>query len=159
MRNYLLVSVSLLLAGCAGAQATRTSANTMIINARAAPACGAAGAARVASKSAAIETIRAGYERYIIVDAASQNNVRVTQLPGTVNTTGTITYGNGFGTVNTTSRYTPGPTIISGGHKQSLAVVMFRSGDPGYERALDARQMLGPNWEKLVKSGIRTCTN
>lgn len=145
------------LAACAGAQATRTSANTMLIDAGAAPACGPGGAARVAALSAAVETIRAGYDRYIIGASQAQNNVRVTQLPGQIQTTGTMTYGRGFGTWNSQTAYIPGPTIVSGSHDRSLAVMMFRPGDPGYEQAIDARQTLGPEWRDRVRDGIRTC--
>jgi hypothetical protein len=110
--------------------------------------------AKVASKSAAIETIRAGFDRYVITDGQAQNNVSVTQLPGHVQTTGMTTYGGGF---QARSTYVPGPTIVSGSHDRKLAVVMFRNGDPGSEQALDARAMLGPEWQELARSGIRTC--
>jgi len=145
------------LAACAGAQATRTSANTMIIDAGAAPACGAMGAAKVAQKSAAVETIRAGYDRYIITGGQAQNNVSVTQMPGQFQTYGTATYGRGFGTYNATTTYVPGPTIVSGSHDRSLGVVMFRNGEPGSENAIDAREVLGPEWAEIVKSGVHTC--
>jgi hypothetical protein len=153
MRAIFAFAIIMTLPNCAGTQATRTSANTMILNTAAAPACGSLGAARVAAKSAAIETIRAGYDRYIITSGSAQNNVAVSQMPGTYNTTGTYGYG-GF---NATSTYTPGPTIVSGSHDQNLAVVMFRRGDPGYDQALDAREQLGTEWESVVKKGIRTC--
>jgi hypothetical protein len=153
----ILVPIGFLLSACAGAEVTRTSANTMIIDAGAAPACGRGGAARVAAKSAAIETIRAGYDRYIIAGGQSQNNVSVTQLPGRVQTTGVATYGGGLGTFNATSTYVPGPTLVSGSHDRALSVVMFRHGEPGAEQALDARQMLGPEWAEIVKTGVRTC--
>jgi hypothetical protein len=146
------------LSACAGAQATRTSANTMVIDAGAAPACGSQGAAKVAAKSAAVETIRAGYDRYIITGAASQNNVSTTQMPGQFNTVGTSNYyGGGYRTYNATTTYTPGPTIVSGSHDRQLGVVMFRNGEPGAENAIDARQTLGPEWADLAKSGIHTC--
>ncbi|MBZ6074906.1 hypothetical protein [Microvirga puerhi] len=145
------------LSACAGAQATRTSANTMIIDAGAAPACGAMGAAKVAQKSAAVETIRAGYDRYIITGGQSQNNVSVSQMPGHFQTSGTATYNRSFGTYNATTTYVPGPTIVSGSHDRSLGVVMFRNGEPGAENALDARQALGPEWQDIVKSGVHTC--
>jgi hypothetical protein len=128
-----------------------------MIDAGAAPACGPGGAARVAAKSAAIETIKAGFDRYIITGGQAQNNVVATQMPGRVHTAGTATYGGGFGTYNATSTYVPGPTIVSGSHDRQLGVVMFRDGDPGSENAIDARQELGPAWHELVKSGIRTC--
>lgn len=141
------------LAACARAEAIRTSQNTMVIDAGAAPACGQAGAARVASKSAAVETIRAGYERYLIGGMQAQNNVSVTQMPGSVQTTGTY----GRGNYQATSTYVPGPTIVAGSHDRQLSVVMFKPGDPGFEQALDAKQMLGSDWAELVKTGIRTC--
>ena len=116
----------------------------MIVDAGAAPECGRSGAARVATRSAAIETIRAGYDRYIITSGQSQNNVAVTQMPGHVQTTGVARYGGGIGTINATSTYVPGPAIVSGSHDRALSVVMFGRGDPGYEQALDAREALGP---------------
>jgi hypothetical protein len=129
----------------------------MIIDAGAAPACGAMGAAKVAQKSAAVETLRAGYDRYIITGGQAQNNVSVSQMPGHFQTSGTATYGRGFGTYNARTTYVPGPTIVSGSHDRSLGVVMFRNGEPGSENAIDARQALGPEWADLVKSGVRTC--
>lgn len=157
MRAIFLLVLALPLAACAGAQATRTSANTMLIDAGAAPACGPQGAAKVASQSAAIETIRAGYERYIITGGSAQSNISVTQMPGTVQTYGTANYGGGFGTFRATSTYTPEPTIVSGQHSRSLGVVMFNAGEPGFSNALDAREVLGKDWQELVKNGIRTC--
>lgn len=52
MKLWFAASMAAALSGCAGAQVTRTSANTMQIDAGAAPACGAAGAAKVAARSA-----------------------------------------------------------------------------------------------------------
>jgi hypothetical protein len=38
------------------------------------------------------------------------------------------------------------------------AIRMFREGDPGSERAVDAKQVLGPEWLKEMESGSRgTC--
>lgn len=158
MKFSVLACLSLALAGCAGAQATRTSANTMVVQASAAPACGPQGAARVAALTVAVETIRAGYDRYIIGGARAQDNVQVTQLPGHAQTSGTVTsYGGGLATYRGTTTYVPGPTVISGSHDQDLQVMMFRAGDPGYDNALDAKQMLGPEWQERVRNGIRTC--
>lgn len=92
----------------------------MIIDAGAAPACGRSGAARVAARSAALETIRAGYDRYVFAGGQSQNNVSVTQMPGHVQTTGVAHYGGGVGTFNATSTYVPGPTFVSGSHDACL---------------------------------------
>lgn len=153
MKTLAVLLAAAVLGGCAAAQVTRTSQNTILIDAGAAPACGSQGAARVAAKSAAIETIRAGYDRYIIAGAQAQNNVSVSQLPGSVQTRGAI-YGN---TYQATSTYVPGPTIVSGTHDRQLAVVMFKDSDPGAQNAIDARSALGPEWAETVKNGIRSC--
>lgn len=151
------VSVAVLpclaLAGCAGASSVRTSANTALVQASAAPACGGQGAAKVAEKQAAIETIRAGYDRYVIVDAASANNVTARQLPGTYQTNASV-YGN---MVTAQTTYTPGPVIVSGSHDQAFAIRMFRDGDPGAEYAIPARDVLGKEWERIVRDGVMTC--
>lgn len=157
MRAIFFIGGVLLLAACARTQAIRTSADTMVVQASAAPACGSQGSARVASESAAIETLRAGYDRYIIFNGNAQNNVMISQLPGTVHTIGTATYGGGFGTYNSTSYYTPGPMIALGSHDENLAIKMFRDGDSGADQALSARSMLGPDWAEKVKNGIHTC--
>jgi hypothetical protein len=157
MKRLVLVGLACGLAGCASAQATRTSANTVMIDAGAAPVCGSAGAARVAAKMAVIETVRAGFDRYIITGGAAQNNVTATQLPGQYNTVGTATYGRGFGSYQATTTYTPGPVIVGGSHDRQLGVVMFHNGEPGAENAIDARQELGPEWRELVRTGVRTC--
>lgn len=146
-----------LVGGCARSNAIQTSADTMIVQTRAAPICGGAGAANVAQKQAAIETLKAGYDRYVIFDAASQNTVQLTQLPGgTYQTTGNVYRGGGFDARTT---YTPGPTIVTGGHNQAFVIKMFREGDYGSEQAVPARQVLGDKWQEMVKAGtIMTCT-
>jgi len=150
---FIALAGALALGGCARSEAVRTSANTMIIQTGAAPVCGGAGALKVSQQLAAIETIKAGYDRYIITAGQAQNNVSATQLPGSYNTT--AIYGGGFYRGQTT--YQPGPTIIAGSHDQGLAVVMFREGDPGAQQAISAREILGPEWRDKVQTGIHTC--
>jgi hypothetical protein len=150
---FVALAGALVLSGCARSEAVRTSANTMVIQTGAAPVCGGAGALKVSQQLAAIETIKAGYDRYIINGGQSQNNVSVTQMPGSYNTT--ATYGGGFYQGRTT--YQPGPTIVAGSHDQGLSIVMFRDKDPGAEQAVSAREMLGPEWADKIKSGVHTC--
>jgi hypothetical protein len=152
-KAFLGLGFALAVAGCASGQAVRTSANTMIIQTGAAPICGGSGALRVAQQLAAIETVRAGYDRYIITGGQAQNNVVVAQAPGTYNTT--MSGSNGF--YHGTTTYTPGPAIVAGSHDQGLAVAMFREGEPGAEQAIPARDTLGPDWQEKVKNGVRTC--
>jgi hypothetical protein len=157
MKRLICLTVGILLTGCASTEVTRTSASTILVDVSAAPACGGTGASRVAQKTVAVETIRAGYDRFIIMGGAAANNVQVTQMPGQYNTTGTLnTYGN-YGTYNSTTRYTPGPTVVSGSHDKSLSVKMFRDGERGAEEAVDARLLLGPEWHEIVTKGVKTC--
>src|SRR5687767_3490459 len=101
MKIYLVATAAaLMMAACGRGEAIRTSANTMQIQASAAPICGTAGAARLAATTAAIETIQAGYDAYIISGGAARSNTAVVQEPGTMQTSGTLTYGRGFGTYN-----------------------------------------------------------
>lgn len=148
-----------LLGACASSTTIRTSADTALVQTSAAPACGGVGAAKVAQKQAAIETLKAGYDRYFIAGANASNDVRVTQMPGSYQTYGTATaYGN-MATYQGTTSYVPGPTIVSGTHDQGLAIKMLKDGDPGASQAVSAREILGPKWPELVKSGaVRTCT-
>ncbi len=129
----------------------------MIIQATAAPACRASGAAEVAQQVAAIETIRAGYDAYIVVGADAENNVIATRGPGSVTTSGQGTYGNGQVRYQETSTYNPGMPMIAGSHDSSLAIRMYRSGEAGSEYAIPARDILGPDWEKKVQSGVSSC--
>lgn len=154
-RVTVLAATCAALSACAGSTAIRTSANTAIIQTSAAPVCGGFGAAKVAQQQAAIETLKAGYDRYIIVDTASANNVRATQLPGQYHTTGMVSGGFYSGTTT----YTPGPTMVYGTHDQAFAIRMFRDGEAGSQQAVSARQALGDKWQEKVKAGaIRTCT-
>jgi hypothetical protein len=125
----------------------------MLIQTGAAPVCGGQGALRVAQQQAAIETIRAGYDRYIITGGQAQNNVSVSQMPGSYTTVGTY----GQGSYQATTTYQPGATIVSGSHNQGLAIVMFREGQPGAQQAVSARDVLGADWQEKVKSGVHTC--
>lgn len=142
------------LAACTSSDTIRTSANTAIVRTSAAPVCGGTGASRVAQKQAAIETIKADFDRYIIMDAASANNVQVVQGPGTYHHSGT--YNRGFYSGTTT--YQPGMPMVYGRHEQAFAIRMFRDGEPGAHQAVPARQVLGEKWPELVKAGkVDTC--
>lgn len=152
-----VAALALLLSSCVQSSTMRVSKNQMIIQTSAEPMCGSVGAAKAAQKQAAVETIKAGYDRYIITSAAAANNVTATQMPGQYNTYGTINSYGGYGTVNATTTYTPGPIIYGGSHDQSIGVVMFKEGEPGSNQAISAREVLGPKWAVIVKDGVNLC--
>ena len=159
MRNMLILLIAMtVLAGCARTSVTPVAQNQVLIKTSAAPICGSGGSQNVASEMAAIATLRNDYERYIIVGSQSENNVSAFQTgPTGSTTTGTATvYGNQvYG--SSTTRYTGGQTIVAGTRDTALHVVMLNPGDDGYENGLDAKEVLGEDWEKKVKNGISTC--
>lgn len=155
MRRILVISalMALALAGCAQSSALRTSENTMIVQTSAAPVCGSTGALMTAGKVAAIETIRAGYDRFVVYDANASSNIGFVQGPGVYQTNASLVGNYGYATTT----YVPGPPIAVGRHNQALAIYMLKADDPRASRAIDARSVLGPDWAKLVKSGVGTC--
>jgi hypothetical protein len=155
-----LITITLL--GCAGSSTMPVSQDTVVISSRAAPICGPEAAQKVAFRQAAVETIRRGYDRFLIIDGRYRNDVGVVgYTPVTAHTTGYATatgYGNtatAYGSATTT--YSGGQPIIGGAHRQGLAVKMFREDDPAGKNALSARGELGPKWAEYVKSETITC--
>ena len=78
-------------------------------------------------------------------------------VPTGSTTTGSV-YGMGnMATFKANTGYTYMP-IAMGRHRSQMKVVMFNEGDAGYENALDARTILGPEWQKVVAEGVNTCS-
>lgn len=159
MKKYFVAMLSTLaLAGCAKTESIRLSNNAVLLKTSAAPACGSTGAARVASQMAAVETIRSGFDKYIITGGDSESNISYVQTPGSIYSSGTMTYGRGYGSYSGRSTYVPGATLPVGTHDQALQVVMFKAKDPQARNAISAREVLGSDWQDKVKNGINTCT-
>lgn len=152
------VASVLALGACVATSSTQVSRNQFIISTSAAPACGGAGAQKVAAKMAAVEVLRNGFERYRIVGVEAANNVGAFRTgPTYANTYGNYNaYGN---TVYGQSQtyYGGQQTVFYGSHDAALAVVGYNRGERGYNDAVDAKKTLGPDWAKLVKNGINTC--
>lgn len=107
---------------------------------------------------AAVETLRRGFDRYMIVGAASANNVSTHRTGPTMATTyGTGSLTGNYYSGNSTTYYSGSQTIVSGSHDNQVRVRTFSPGQSGYDQALDAKTELGTEWEKLVKSGVKTC--
>ena len=145
------------LTACAQTEIIQTAKNQAVVSTSAAPVCGTAGALRVANQMAAVATLRQGYERFSLSGVGTDSKVQVHQVPGsnsyttgTVNTVGRTAYGN-FRT------YTPPTTVVTGRNSAQMQVFMMNTGDFGYQNALDAKRVLGPNWQKKVADGITTC--
>ncbi|KAA0972672.1 hypothetical protein FPY71_02110 [Aureimonas fodinaquatilis] len=139
---------------CTSSSTILTSSNTALVQTRGAPVCGSVRTAAVAQKQAAIETIKAGFDRYKIIDASSTNNVSVRSTAGSYHTTATAR-GNTYNAVTT---YEPGIPIVSGRHEMSISIRMFHENEREAAQAIPAREILGPKWLELTKVGrIGTC--
>lgn len=143
LRPAFAIVVAATLSGCARSTTMSMSQDTFQITASAAPICGPNGAQKVAIRQASAETIRRGYDKFMIAGAgASQSVVGATPIfVQPIGGGGVIAYG--------------GAPMISSG--QTLVVKMFRDGDPAGANALSARSELGPRWQELSAKPTQTC--
>lgn len=143
---YLLVA--LICGGCASASVMDLDSNTVQVSAGAAPACGAIGAQNYAVKTAAYQTLRRGFDKYIIAGSQATAEQKIAGY--------TPMYANTYGYSTT---ITGGAPIVMTEHGQNLVVHMFHINDPGSENAIDARTTLGPKWQEILTKGPgSTCT-
>ncbi|MYF08594.1 MAG: hypothetical protein F4233_12045 [Rhodospirillaceae bacterium] len=120
-----------LLLGCAKTSVVPLSANEVRIVVDADDECGATGAQEVALERAAIEVLRRGYDRFVVVSVDGRSTA--TSIFGA--------YGL-FGVAST--------------HHNAARIQMFRNGEGGFEKAIDARKILGNEWQKKIKEETST---
>ena len=126
--------VMMMLQACAQTDIQPLSATSFKVATEAAPACGRRGARKVANQAAAIEVIRRGGDKFVFVGEETGSR-----------TTG-VTY----------NQYTGFQSYNS--NEQGLVVKMVSKGQPGYNDALSAKQLLGPSWPEIVAKGVpNTC--
>jgi hypothetical protein len=107
---------------------------------------------------AAVATIQAGYERFVVGGFGTQNNTRVISTgPSYARTTGTFNrFGNTvYGNANTT--FGGSNTFVAGSNEAEMQIIMLNPGDMGYSDGIDAKAVLGPDWQEKVESGINNC--
>lgn len=163
LRALEMIVASVGLSACVRASVMPLSANTFELTASGAPVCHTAGTQSVVVHDAAIETIRRGYDLFVIEGAQQQNEaVGVYQAPTMASSYGAATvvggpgFATGFGTSTTT--FSGGFSSVIRKHRQEIVVRMFRNGDSGAENAMSARQLLGPGWQKAAAGGLKeTC--
>ncbi|SFL23397.1 hypothetical protein SAMN04488518_1256 [Pseudovibrio ascidiaceicola] len=154
MKILKIIPLVFILTACASASVIPLDKSTIQITARAAPACGGQGAEKVALNQAAVETLKRGYNKFIILNTSASNNVKVAGYTPVYSTTtaNASIYGNNlYGTANTS--YYGGNPIYAGSHNQGLIVKMFKKNS----NAIDARKMLGPDWEKSLQKQTINC--
>ena len=142
-----LVALSLVMAGCASTSTVSLDADTIEIAVHVATICDANDAARLARRQAAVETIRRGFDEFVVVDSVRGDHP-VDQPPVTARTT---LYGD-----STTPIFSEDAPLVA--HHRVLTVRMFPAGAGGSDRAVDARTVLGDDWESVAAKGApNTC--
>lgn len=131
--------------GCARTSTVPLDADTVQIAVRVATICDARDADRLVRRQAAVETIRRGFEDYVVIHSVGGDHI-AGEAPATARTT---LYGSGTG------------PLLSGdapllAHHRVLTVRMFRAGEGDSATSVSARAVLGDNWEALVMKGAPT---
>ena len=122
MKSRIALLALMAAAGCATTSVTPISRNEVIVSTSADADCGASGAAKVASKMAAVETLRRGFERYRIAGATSDSDVTAITTGPTYSTTSANSYGYGNYAYGTCLLYTsPSPRDQRGSRMPSSA--------------------------------------
>ncbi len=94
----------------------------------------------------------------MILGYGAQDNTRlVTTGPTYATTDATVnTFGNtAYGTA--TTHFGGQETFVAGRNDAQFQIVMLNPSDQGYDQGLDAKQTLGPDWQKKVDQGISNC--
>lgn len=150
-----MTASAMVLAACAETSVMPLAKDTIRISTTGDDICGEQGAQMVALRTAAVESIRRGYDSFIIVGAGGDERTRligITPVTAQTNSAATVA-GSGsavVGTGNSTTTYSGGVPMYSTEYRQGLTVRMFHAGDPEGANALSARETLGSGWEKLV---------
>lgn len=118
-----------LVAGCAAVNTIPLSQNSFQITTKASPECSAEQTQKIAFKRAAAETIKNGYDSFVV----SGTEFRPQQ---------TLNMWNGSSS-----------TLAN----QALTVTMYRAGDPAGANALVARDILGPKWQHQLGETSFNC--
>jgi len=119
----------LALAACTQTQIQPMTKDTFKVATHAAPACGPAGARNVAFKSAAIEVIRRGGDKFVIMGDHSDSGLQGDFFRG-----------------------------FQQNYSQGMVVKMVPEGSAEAGNALSARETLGADWQEIVAKGMpMTC--
>ena len=129
MRNFVVVWSMIALVGCVETSVQPLTQTSFKISTEAEDMCGAKGTREIAFREAAVEVIKRGADRFIVVGDQSRSQI----------TGGMFTTYGGFDTYGTNT--------------QDMVIQIIQKGDPRMKDALSARQVLGPDWQSIVAKG------
>ena len=150
IRNVLCVTLAALAgvaAGCARTSTVSLDTDVIEVAVHVATICDGSDADRLARRQVAVETIRRGYEDYVVIDSVGGDHL----ARDTTVTARTILYGAGTGAL-----FSEDAPLIA--HHRVLTVRMFPAGGGGSTASVSAHAVLGDDWETLVTRGApATC--
>ncbi|GGE00768.1 hypothetical protein GCM10011345_02590 [Gemmobacter megaterium] len=130
LSKFIGIASLFVLASCAETSVQPMSKDTFKVQTHAAPACGPTGARNLAFKAAAIEVIRKGGDKFVIVN----------------DSTGSGLQGDFFSGFNQN-------------FNQGMVVRIIPEGSREASNALSAREVLGASWQETVSKGVpNTCS-
>ena len=145
--GFLLVALVGVATGCARTSAVSVDADTIEIAVRVATICDGTDADRLARRQAAVETIRRGFQDFVVIDSVGGDHT-VDHAPETARA-------NLFGTSAAPLFSGDAPLLA---HHRVLTVRMFQAGEGESAATVSARAVLGDDWEALVTKGApATC--
>ena len=138
------------LAGCAEQSAMRVAQDTVRINVSTAPIYGTLEPQRRAMRMAADETLKSGYDKFLIVDGVNTFKPNVIgqtaatyQSSSQASVVGSSSGFYGHGTSQAT--YVGPQPVAMPRFESAITVKMFKNDDLGGANALDARQVIAQN--------------
>ena len=145
--GVLLVALLGVMTGCARTSTSPVAVDTIEVAVRVGTICDRTDADRIAHRQAAVETIKRGFEDYIVIDSVGGDHVE-DFAPLTARTN---LYGG-----STTTLFSEDAPLLA--HHRVLTVRMFRAGQGDSAETVSARAVLGSDWETLVTRGApATC--
>ena len=145
--GILLVALVGVTTGCARTSAVPVDADTIEISVRVATICDRTDADRLARRQAAVETIRRGFQDFVVLDSVGGDHA-AGHAPESART-------NLYGTSAAPLFSEDAPLRA---HHRVLIVRMFQAGQGESAATESARAILGEDWEALVRKGApATC--
>ena len=129
MHRPAMMLLAAMLTGCASVSTIPLSQNSFQLTTKASPECSADQTQRLAFKRAAAETIKYGYDTFIVSGTEFRPQATANIWNGSASTLA----------------------------NQALTVTMYRTGDPAGSNALDARQVLGAKWQEAIGEQTFSC--
>ena len=145
--RVLLLVLPIALTGCARTSTAPVGEDTIEITVHVATICDGRDAERLAQRHAAVETVRRGFDDYVVIGSVGGDHV-ADDAPETARTTL-------LGDSGRTLFSEDAPLLA---HHRMLTVRMFRAGEGDSAATVSARAVLGDDWEAIAAKGApNTC--